>query len=282
MKSHSDISTNIYDYVDYRSFLNDLTKELKQKRAHFNHSNIAKWAGLKSPGYLKMIIDGKRNLTADMMARFCEVLHIDGRERRYFEALVLYNQEENPDRKKRNFEELSVLAPRVEHYEIKKAQHKYFTKAYYPCVREIVTLKDFKEDYDWIAKRCLPPIKVSEAKDAISTLLELGLLARDKKGHLVQTDSFVRTEDFDTQAVEAYHAHDEILTLSREALIHVPQADRNFYAMTLSLPQEKFKEIIEKFYHFRDEIVGIIDQTKAGQNDEVYQVNFQFFPRTKT
>ncbi len=272
---------SIYNYSDYRRYLFDLTKALKAQKSHFNHSNIAKWLGLKSPGYLKMIIDGKRNLTDDLMQKLCEVLQIENKERRYFTALVLYNQEDNPDRKLQRFHELTALTPNRGQYEIKKNQYQYFANPHYPCVRELVTLKDFKEDYDWIAKRCQPSINVSEAKDAVEKLLELGLLARDANGKLVQTESFVRTEDYDTQIVETYQMHDAMLSLAREALIKVAQAERHYYAMTLSLPKDKAKEVIDKFYEFRDQIVRIINESPNGNNDEVYQINFQFFPRTK-
>jgi len=282
MKKTKDKSIiSVFDYSDYRRFIADLTQSLKAQKSSFNQSYITKKLGLKAPGYLKMIIDGKRNLTQDLLFQFCDLLKIEGRERRYFEALVAYNQETQPDRKKLCFDDLAAIAPKKGQYEIKKNQYQYLSKPYYPCVRELVTLKDFKEDYEWMAKRCLPPISISEAKEAVATLLNLGLLERDANGKLVQPELFVRTEDYDTQIVEAYQTHDAMLSLAREALLSVPQAERQYYTMTLSLPEDKAQEVVEKFYKFRDEIVAILNQTENGKNDEVFQMNFQFFPRTK-
>lgn len=279
MSKLTDLS--VFQYTDFRKFLGDVTSELKKDKKYFNHSYIAKRAGLKSPGYIKMIVDGNRNLTTDMFDKFCEVLEITGKEKSYFEVLVAYNQESNPDRKKSLFEDLMHLRPRAQRTELSEQHRKYFTKPYYACVREIVTLKEFKEDPDWIAKRCYPPIKVSEAKEALETLLEIGFLKRDSKNHLVQTESYIQTRDHDNQILETHHAHDEILSLTREALIQIKQEDRHFYALTLALPQEKFKEVVDQFYKFRDTLVSIIESTTPGENDEVFQANFQFFPRTK-
>lgn len=280
-KDQTPETLSIFDYTDYRHFLADLTKLLKAEKSSFNHSYITKKLDLKAPGYLKMIIDGKRNLSQDLLYPLCEILKIEGRARRYFAALVAYNQESHPDRKKQHFDDLAALTPNRGQYEIKKNQYQYLSKPYYPCVRELVTLKDFSEDYEWMAKRCFPAITAAEAKEAVATLLNLGLLARDASGKLVQTETFVRTEDYDTKIVEAYQTHDAVLSLAREALLNVPQSDRQYYTMTLSLPADKAKEIVDRFYEFRDEVVSILNRVEPGECDEVYQMNFQFFPRTK-
>ncbi len=269
----------IYGYYRYRRYLKDLTVWLKAEKK-FNLRDFARRAGIKAPGYLKMVIDGKRNLTEDMVQKFCQALDITGRQKIYFEKLVAYEQTKNPDLKRAYYEDLASLRPRSPSYQLGKQQSLYFSQPHYVVIREMVALKDFKEDYKWIAKRCFPSIKPSEAKEAIETLLELGLLKRDGKGKLVQVEDFVRTQDKNTEVVEAYHFHEAVLDRARYALGMLDQKERSYYALTLPLTEELYDEIISEFYAFRDQVIEKIEKNKKGL-DDVYQMNFQLFPVTK-
>lgn len=269
----------LFKYLDYRQYLAELTSALKQEKK-FNLRRFAREAGIKAPGYLKMVTSGKRNITLETAQKFCRALNIKGREKVYFEKLVLYNQTTDPDLKKEYFDELVALRPRSAHFVVEKKQNRYFSRPYYVVIRELVSLKDFKEDYKWIAKRCQPRISPAEAKEAIEALLKLGLLARDSSGRLKQTKNFIQTEDRDTQVAEAYHFHEAVLNMARHSLAELKQEERNYYALTLPLPKKMFGEIIDEFYEFRDRILNRAQENKE-KPEEVYQINFQLFPVTK-
>lgn len=278
-KTEVSLKTDVFRYLDYRRFLMDITQELREK-ANFNVRLFAKKAGLKAPSYLKMVMDGRRNVTVETAHKFCRALEVTGRQELYFEKLVLYNQTTDPDLKKRYLEELIILLPRSPHFVLEKQQSRYLSRPHYVSLREMVVLKDFKEDYKWIAERLNPPISPQEAKEAVQALLELGLLKRDQAGKLMQAQDCILTEDKNTKLVQAYHFHEAMIDKARHALGHIPQKERNYYCLTLPLPLEMFDEIVKAFYEFRDKIVNLASQ--GGKNfDEVYQINFQFFPLTQ-
>lgn len=270
-------SLNIYDYLDFRKFLKDLTQELKSKR-QFNLKRFSDKAGIRSQGFLKMVIDGDRRLTPDMSEAFCRALNIKAREKLYFDTLVQYNQARDPDQRREYFEMLNDLRPKSERFSLEKKLHRYLTHGYYVTIREMTTLDDFREDYNWIGKRCAPPVSAGEAKEAVETLLELGLLRRDEAGKLATAQGFVSTNDRNTQALEAYHFHDAVLQKARYQLSYLEQERRSYQAMTLSLPKSLVDEIITKYYALRDDIVRRANE--IGVSDEVYQINFQLFPVT--
>lgn len=279
-KDPTKITTNIFEYVDFKSYLKDLAAEYKKKRPHFTLRHFADKAGLKSPGLLKMVIDGDRRLTFDTTQSFCQAFDITGKEKRYFETLVQYTQAKDPDRKRQYLEELNSLRPRSQRFTLAKKHHRYLTRDYYVTIREMVALADFREDYDFIAARCCPPIPSMEAKEAVETLLELRLLKRDTGGQLQQTDAFVHTTDRNTQALEAYHFHEAVLNKARYALGYLPQEKRSYYALTLPLPADMVAEVINDFYQLRDRVVEKVNR-RGKDYAEVYQMNFQFFPATQ-
>ncbi len=279
MTKDKNITTDIFNYLNYREFLKDATQELKEKTS-FNLRAFAKSAGIRAPGYLKMVIEDKRSLTEETAAKFAIALGLEKKEKKFFETLVLYNQTSDPDQKKKYFEKLNKLLPRSQDFMKEKRENRYYSRHYYVCIREMVVLKDFREDYKWIAKRCFPKISPSQAKEAVDTLLDLGLLSRDENSKLVQTESFVHTEDRQTQIAETYHYHETVLNKARRALGKLPQDERNYYALTLPMPAKMFKEVVDDYYAFRDKIIQKVNE-QGDDFDEVYQINFQVFPVTK-
>ena len=83
---------SIYFYQDYRKALLDFYHFKKNDNQDYSYAAFSKQAKLKSLNYLKLVIDGKRNLTISNIHSFAKVLQLQGAEIEYFEAIVLMNQ----------------------------------------------------------------------------------------------------------------------------------------------------------------------------------------------
>lgn len=273
------IHHKIYNYLDYRKFLKDLVRELKSNQKGFTMRSFAEKAGFGSPSYLKMVLDGQRQLTEKSLDKFSKALEITGREKDYFEILVKYTQCVDPDEKDRYFELLEKIRPRKTFSELEKNQHKFLTKDYFSCVREMVLLSDFEEDAKWIAARCQPRISPQEAREAIDCLLELNLLKRDDSGKLIQAEAVVGTKA-QTEALEAYHYHETALNKARQCLGLVEPDKRNFQSLVIPANAEIVKLIHEKMERLLTEVLDEVNL--EGQSyEEVYQLGLQLFPVTK-
>ena len=90
---------NTYTYLDYRRYLKDLYKKLKETTNHFSFRYFAKAAGLKAPNYLKLVMDGERNLSQDGIRKFCKGLKLNKGEQEFFENLVHMNQSKTDEEK---------------------------------------------------------------------------------------------------------------------------------------------------------------------------------------
>lgn len=47
---------------------------------------------IRSPSFLKFVIDGKRNLTTPMIETFCQAMRLEPRDAKFFSTLVRFNQ----------------------------------------------------------------------------------------------------------------------------------------------------------------------------------------------
>ena len=82
----------ILEYNNYRLYLKDYFNEKKNKPGYFTHRFFAEKAGFSSPVFIKLVIDGKTNLSKKSVRKLISVLDLTDAEADYFDALVSFNQ----------------------------------------------------------------------------------------------------------------------------------------------------------------------------------------------
>lgn len=268
---------DIYSYTDFRSLLRDYYEQEKIRAPDkFSFRFFARRAGFSSPNFLKLVIAGKRNLGHESIHRFARVMGLKKRETLFFESLVLFNQTRDPEEKRRAFEMVMSFREYRSAKKLVSEQYDYFSKWYYPVIREMVNLEDFRDDPSWIAKRLQPPISRAEAEEALKRLESLQLIARDKKRRLRQTEQNLATEE-EVVSVALVKFHQEMISHGLESLKQLP-SEREISGLTMSLSTEQFQEVRQKIRDFHREIQQLIATDGNGKPKKVCQLNFQFFP----
>lgn len=266
---------DLFKYLDHRRYLKDYYREQKEKRGStFSFRTFARAAGLSSPNFLKLVMDGKRNLGPDGIERFGKALKLNKEETAYFENLVHFNQASTDDERNEWYKRLSTSKKYREIREIEKDYFVYFSHWYYAAVRELVLLPDFKEDPDWIARHLFPPITVREAKTAVELLLKMGFVKRDKSGRLVQVERNITTAR-EVQSLAISNFHRQMILRASESIERTPPEKRDVSSLTLALSKEKFTEAKRRIQEFRRELNVLLSE--EGKSEAVYQVNFQIF-----
>jgi uncharacterized protein (TIGR02147 family) len=268
----------IFEYENYRRFLQDLYVYLKAEKDFFSYRYFSKAAGFRSPNFLKLVIDGNRNLTGDSVEKFAAALRLNKKEAEYFHELVGLNQAATVAEKKRFAERLFKFEAYKKLHPLQKEQHEYYARWYMVPIRELVALPGFREDAKWIAQTLRPPISPAEADKALADLQRLGLLKRDEGGKLVQSESIVSTGDEVASAAVAQFL--KLMTLlGAEATDLFPANERDVSSVTLTLSEKNFAHVKSLVQKFRKELLAIADRDHGPE--AVYQINFQLFPLTK-
>ncbi len=264
-----------FKYLDYRRFLKDYYKTQKEKRGSaFSFRSFARLAGLSSPNFLQLVMEGKRNLGPDGIRCFAKALKLNKEETAYFENLVHFNQCATDDERNEWYKRLSASKRYREIREIEKDYFVYFSRWYYAAVRELVLLPDFKESPDWIARKLSPPITVREAETALELLQKLGFLKHDTSGRLVQSERNITTAR-EVMSLAVSNFHRQMIQKATESIERTPHDKRDVSALTLALSEEKFKEAKRRIQEFRRELNVLLSDD--GKSDAVYQINFQIF-----
>ena len=126
-----------------------------------------------------------------------------------------------------------------------------------------------------IAKDICPPITEDQAKEAIDTLLEVGLIKKMASGKLALTDAHL-TVGGPEKAKAVRHFQKEILQLASDSLDNINVTQRNVSTLTLSFDQSCFDDLGEMLKEFRRLVQKRVDSAK--NPDRVMQLSMAFFP----
>jgi len=265
---------DVFRYTDYREFLRAYYALRKTRKPGISLRAFSRRAGLKSPNYLKLVIDGDRNLTSGLALRFAEAAGLHGEGIEYFCALVAFNQSKSAKERELQFTRLREFRRYRQTHKLDVAQEAYHAHWYIPAIRELCARADFVDDPKWIAKTLLPSITPTQARRAIATLCALGLLVRDERGRLRQADPLIETQDVPLgHQVVRYHR--EMMRLASESLERVPREEREIASLTLCISQRAMRELKTELERIEQQLLQRFPSEDA---ERVVQVNFQMFP----
>jgi uncharacterized protein (TIGR02147 family) len=270
---------SIFEYDDYRSYLRDFYSFMKATRPQFSYRYFSQRAGFQSPNFLKLVIDGQRNLSNESIERFTQAMKLSSEEAAFFESLVQFNQASDSEERARCAQNLMRSKTLRKFYPLRLASYDYYSRWYYIPIRELVKLPDFREEPEWIASQFDPPLKTQDASRAIVALEELGLLQRDAAGRLRQTHESLTTDD-EVVSSQIANYHREMMKHASDSIALIERSKREISAACIPVSETSMKKIKARIQEFRDEILAIAAEDT--DCDSVYQLNMQLFPLTKT
>ncbi len=267
---------DVFRYRDYREFLAAFYAH--KKRNGFSYRGFARAAGLGAPNYLKLVIDGKRNLSVEMAERFAKACRLNREATEYFKLLVAFNQAKTDEEKNELHERLMGFARFRSSQRLDLAQKEYHSSWYIPAIRELVACPGFVEDTGWIAATLTPNITERQAAQALEVLQKLGLLERDETGRLIQVTRAVTTGQ---QASGLYirNYHTEMIERAVHAMRDIAAEERFISALTLGASPATLEKVRRLVTQFRQELVELCDADP--DPTQIIQLNLQLFPLTR-
>ncbi len=268
----------IYEYFDYRAFLRDMFSFRKKKNRYYSYRFFARESGFASPNFLKLVMDGQRNLTNESVAKIAKGFQLKKPEREFLENLVFMNQAPNHEERNYYYQKMMAAKGFTEIRKIDKERYEYFSRWYCPVIREIVGYSNAPLEPEDIAPLLDPPITPKEARDALNLLLELDLIRKKSGGEWEKANKTITTGP-EVRSLVVANFHREMIRLGAEAIERHPAEARDITSVTVSVRGDRMAEFKEKTAAFRRELLKMACEEEAA--DQVIQVNIQVFPLTK-
>lgn len=271
----------ISNYLNYRDYLKDFLKFKRTQKMgirKYSYSDFAAAADLKSPQYLKLVIESKRNLSDDGIEKFAKALGLSKKESEHFSYLVRYNQATEPQERYQHLQKLSYL--RSEHTQELKSPHWLKVIVYSICdgIGGAYTLNDFKK---LLKDRC----KTQALQKCLNEMVEEKALIR-LDGGPTQADMFQKAPGQNTLSNDIpldiiKQIQSDLLFLGLESLFIDDPNKRDLGSFSIALTKSEFENVKFEIRKFRKALLkNLLIQREQGPGEQVYQVQFQVFPVT--
>jgi uncharacterized protein (TIGR02147 family) len=190
-------------------------------------------------------------------------------------ALVQYNQARTATERERALQEMTDLSSRKHPARLGERQYDVFSKWWHVVIREIISLPDFRFSPDWIASALAPSITPAQALESLALLSSLGLIVQQRDRAWTQAEKALAT-DARVRSGLIKQFHREMIKLGAESLARFPADQREIGTTTLRVSKADLETIKIWLREFRMKLLGLATQSAGA--DQVYQLNFQFFP----
>lgn len=280
----SNILPSLSEYMDYRLFLSDfyLAKRNLTKTSvrTYSYAIFSAAADIKSPNYLKMIIEGKRNLSIDMISKFAKACSFNRAQTEEFRLLVIFCQAEDPADRNYALKQLSEY--RVE----QKLKHGEFDRKVFEKVPNwigwiiyaLVDQEGVTFETSQLKDLLRGKASENEIKEALEHLISSGELQRDPLTNVISKAQQAAAPDEIPSAL-VRKLQMQLMYLGLESLYQDAPTEREFGSLTLSLTAKEFEEIKFKLRQMRKSLHKDNSIARASSKGErVYQLNLQLFP----
>jgi uncharacterized protein (TIGR02147 family) len=276
------INADVFNYSDYRAFLKEFYSDKKAQSKKFTFSLFAALTGFSSPSFLKLVMEGKKNLTKPSVLKIVRGLRLRKKPAQYFEDLVFFNQAGSLEDKSYFLDRINKYRKKNKPEKLLSAEYDYLREWYHCVIREMIDLKGFKEDPRWIAKKLLYTVKADDIAGSLKFLEDKGFIGRDGSGTVFKKDKTIATGPIGEQEmlntiVRAFHR--TMVRFAEESLANQPKAVRSTSNTTLSLSEKSYELASKRIEQLRMELLEIAKSDETV--DRVYQLNINLFPWTK-
>lgn len=274
-------------HTDFRQYLKEFYNFKKKTQSSpvrsYSYATFSAAADIKSPNYLKLIIDGQRNLSDNMIKKFAKALQLSKAETEEFAALVHYGQAKDPLERNRCLKVLADIRVRKQ-MDSGHIKEEVMNKVPSWVTWVLYALAD-QEGVDFDINRLRETLRgrvsLDEIQRALDTLIEKGELKRDEEGNITKGRKLMEgSSDIPPALVRKLQA--ELIYLGMESLFQDDPTEREFGAFTMALTKEEFEKVKFEVRQLRKRLYADFSvQREQTKGERVYQLNFQLFPVTE-
>ncbi len=215
---------------------------------------------------LSLILAGRRVPSSGLAEQIALRLGMDSATQKKF---LKHSLEKKPPKPKQEQSHIQATA------EIELDQFATISEWYHFAILSLIETDDFVPETKWIASRL--GISAREAKDAVSRMVRLGLLAtKGKKWKQVGAPLFIEN-DRSTIATKAYQR--QVLEKALVSLYEDPFERREVTSVTMAINPKNVAYARKEIKKFLFDLMTRLEE--KGYRSEVYNLSMQIYPTSK-
>ena len=255
--------------LSYQNILRAEFVQRNSKNPRYSMRGFARDLEL-SQSFLSQVMSQKRKLSDEKAVVIASKLKLKGIQKRLFINLVRLELSTDPKTRHLLSEEINQITANNPKFKILSHEaFKIIADWYYFAIVELSTLRGFKNEPQWIARKL--GISAHQAEIAVERLVRSSLLA-EKNGHLCKTDNNYIFENISSRAIREHHH--QTLDLAHKAIENQDMKAREFYTATLTIDPQKLEKAKTRIQEFTTQFMNEFQQTSP---KAVYKLAIQFF-----
>ena len=266
----------ILEYLNYRRYMHDFYEERKKSSA-FSWREFAKLAGFVSPTYLKLVCDGKTNLSKPGIQKVAKAMGLEGFERTFFEHLVQLDHAKSDAEKKAVLAKILQSAKENKMFVLNADGFRFCEHPVCPIVRELAPLMPGALPSEMAAKINYE-VTALDVRDTLQFLVKTGLLKKTGENSYEQTSKMVKISK-DALPLTVRSMNREMGHLGVLSLDSTNVDERNISGLTMGVDKITYHRIEREVNECRRKVAAIAGECK--NINQVYRLNLQLFPLTK-
>ena len=259
---------DVFAYDDYRPFLQDWFKMNKRRTGKKGTSEFGRLASC-TPGHVRNVVTGRRNLHPELIAGFCRALGFSAEGATFFALLVRHAHPLSAADRVQAAREIRAMqtrlgpgqvgprpAPRGRPRKVVEDEVSEFTDWFHPVVRALARCPGFQDSPAWIAQ-CLRP--------AISPLRAASLLRSfpgAAEGMSWSESPVIVPSVGDAPTMKAYYR--QALRVVHWALHNVPGEEASARATTISVRPSTYARLMDEVHAYEREIEDLFRRARDG------------------
>lgn len=264
----------VFSHHDYRTFLSEWLNYRKSRMRGYSLRSLAKESGL-TPGYLSMVLTGKRHLSLNTMVSIAGALGLSPSQRSFFELLVILGTSDSQEarlealERMRSFREYRELNPK------ETEVYRYLTRWYYVAIREMAALPGFRADPEWIRSRLAYPVELKDVREALEFLSTHGYVEVREDGSATPPEKRLDCLG-GVYRVALTQFHREMLALAGRSIEHFPSDRRQILGHGVAVDPSSLSQAREILSEAFERIRSL--NPEPDKTQDVYYVQFALFP----
>jgi uncharacterized protein (TIGR02147 family) len=280
------VEPQLSTYTDFREYLRNYydfkVNQSSNSFSQYNYKNFSASADIKSPNYLKLIIEGERNLSDATAKKFAKAIGLTKEESDEFLLLVQYGQALDPLERNSRLKALNAFRVRrkIKSGEINATDDSSSHWVKY-VLHAIADQKNVDFSIDGLREHMMGKVTADDIRKNLQQLFDAKALQLDNEtGNVKKGNAAPAQDDMSPEMIRKIQS--ELMYLGMEALLNGSPAEREIGTVTVALTEAEFEKLKFELRHLRKRIYkdALIARSQA-PGDRVYQLNIQLFPITK-
>jgi uncharacterized protein (TIGR02147 family) len=268
---------NALDFLSTQDFVKQIDQWASKEFQGYSRRTFAKWAGISSPNFMSLVIDGKRPLRGKWLEGLCHATQLPDDQREHLRALSLFEGSKSPRKRKELLEKIHESLSKLNSRSLAHDQLEVLTQPLAWTVLQMLDLKDRSASPIWFKQRLRSRASSTDVVEALALLKRLGLT--QKEGDEIRpAHRILKSSDQVTKSTNSLF-HKSVLQEAIAILDQIAPEERAYGSFTATVAEDKIEQLKKEINKFGQYLLSTYAASGPVEG-EVVRLNIQLYPLT--